>query len=164
MFEHRHERGERHPIRFVESSPRARRWFWFVVLIWISLVVFLVEFDTLFPVSGTVQDQIATLVNRSRFALLSRIAFYVTFSIIILILAMKVVRTGQWPPAGMQVPFRTRVQEIHRPIKVWIYTISILILHSISVGLSIYTWQLRNQFFEENIRLLAPPTSKGVHN
>ena len=76
---------------------------------------------------------------------------------------MKVVRTRQWPPPGMQVPFRTRVFEIHQPIKVWICTIVILIVLSIDVGLSIYTWQLRNQFFEENIRLVAPPTSKGVY-
>ena len=115
MLEYKHEKVGDHSIRFVESSPRVRNWFWFVVLIWISSVVFLDEFDKLFPISGTVQEQIETLVNRSKYALILQIAIYAVLSILVLILTLKVVRTRQWPPARMQVPFRMRVQEIHRP-------------------------------------------------
>jgi hypothetical protein len=146
----------RTPIRYVEPSNRPRRWFWIVALIWVCALAILVRFDELFPITGSSLNQIEALVKRSFFAAVFMMIVYLGMSLIIVFLAVRTIRTKQWPPRGMGVPFRTRVTEIRRPVFVWLYAAVMLFLLALQIGISVKKWQAQKRIHEEVLQLIRP--------
>ncbi len=46
-------------------------------------------------------------------------AFFVVATLIAIRYTGKIIKSGQWPPSGMAVPFRTKVVEVRNPRIVW---------------------------------------------
>jgi hypothetical protein len=144
----------RKPTQFIEPSIRARRWFWVIALAWVCVVAVLINFDRWFPVSGSSLDQIEQLMNRSLCAIILRVIFYLAMSLVVIVLTIATVRTKQWPPRGMPVPFRARVTEVRRPIFVWLYASIIVMLHLLMIATSVETWRIQSRALNQVIELV----------
>src|ERR1022692_4721965 len=101
--------------RYVEASPKARQWFFLIAIVLGGLVLFMYVFDTYFPPVGSVLEQLAQMDARATYKLIAFIPIYLVFSVVAFVLAARSVRTRQWPPAGIAVPFRTQIREIRKP-------------------------------------------------
>jgi hypothetical protein len=146
----------RTPVLYIEPSNNARRWFWIFALIWVCAAAFLTHFDDLFPVTGTALDQIEGLLKRSFCAAVFTTIFYLTIGGTIIFLAVRTVRTKQWPPRGMAVPFRARATEIRRPVIVWLYAAVMLLLIALQIGISFKKWQAQKHIYKEALQLIRP--------
>jgi hypothetical protein len=82
--------------------------------------------------------------------------FYLVLSVVAVILATKAVRTRQWPPAGMAVPFRTPVQEIRKPFKVWLLLAILLVAYAAHIVIAAYSAAATHSMVQETRRLLEP--------
>jgi hypothetical protein len=111
--------GER-ALEFVEADPRARRLFVAAVLVALAVAGALAFFALHPPApQGETSLELKALAQRALWSALLATAFAFTVSVVSLRLAAHSVRTRQWPPLGMRMPFRTRVQALPRPGRAW---------------------------------------------
>ncbi len=112
--------------RYIEGSYKARLVFFLAFLLWAGLVLFLQRFDTWFPISGTLQEQLVQSSDRALLAAIVSTVFYLALSGLVVFEAIWTVRTRQYPPLGHLVPFRTPIREIKYPILVWVWPVPFL--------------------------------------
>ena len=143
--------------RYIEGSYKARLVFFFLVLLWASLVLFLQRFDEWFPLNGTPVEQLIQGSDRHLLAVIGLVVFYLILSGIVVFEAVWTVRSRQWPPHGHPMPFRTPVREIKNPIMVWVFAGFMLSSYMTHIALSVYSWSLHNKLLQATIRLLEPP-------
>ncbi len=140
--------------RYVEGSYKARLAFFFVFLLWAVVVLFQQRFDTWFPISGTLQEQLVQSSDRALLAAIVSTVMYLALSGFVVFEAIWTVRTKQYPPLGHLVPFRTPIREIKYPIMVWVCAGSILSMCIGHIALQVFAWFLINEYALVNIRLL----------
>ena len=90
--------------RYVEASPRARQWLFLVAVVWAGLVLFASRFSTYFPLPTGAQELLAEIDARALYGLVALSLFYLALPAMAVFVAIRVVRTRQWPPAGMANP------------------------------------------------------------
>ena len=143
--------------RYVEASPRARQWFFLVAVVWAAFALFASRLTSHLPLPGSsVQDLLAQIEARTLYSLVALSLFYVLLSIVAIVLAIKTVRTGQWPPAGMAVPFRTPVREVHKPYKVWVFLALLLAAYVTHIAIAAYAAAATHSVLQETSRLVGP--------
>ena len=142
--------------RYVEASPRARQWFFLAAIVWLGLVLLTSRFGTYFPLSGSPSEKLAQLDQRSWYALGAFVVFYAALSVLAVFLAAKAVRTKQWPPAGLTVPFRTRVYEIQSPFKVWFWVLVLLCVYCTHIALAGKQAMATHAMLQEALELVSP--------
>ena len=142
--------------RYVEASPKAREWFFFGAVLWAGLALFTSRFNTIFPLSGRVDELLTQIDERALYALVALTVFYLALSAVAILLALKAVRTRQWPPAGVAVPFRTSVKEIRKPFKVWLLLAVLLVVYAGHIAIAAYSAAATHSMVQETLRLVGP--------
>ena len=142
--------------QYLDASPRVRQWFFFIAVVWLGLVLLTVRFNTYFPLSGNAQEQLAQIDARATYALVALVLFYLGLSVQAVLLAAKAVRTKQWPPAGVAVPFRTQIHEIRRPLKVWFWVSVLVCAYGTHIALAGVQAVATHSMLQEALRLVAP--------
>jgi hypothetical protein len=107
---------------YVEADPQARRLFVAAAAIAVGVAVALAFFALRASAPAPVADpalELPALAQRALWSALLATAFGLAAGITAVRIAAQAVRTRQWPPAGMRVPFRTRVQLLPRPAVAW---------------------------------------------
>ena len=89
------------------------------------------------------------------------VAFYLFLSAAAIVLAVKAIRTKQWPPAGLPVPFRTRIHEIRRPFKVWLLVAALVGVYLTHIALTGYTVAAIHSIVQESVPLVNPKRAGG---
>jgi hypothetical protein len=146
--------------RYVEASPRARQWFLLAAIVWLGLALLASRFGVYFPLSGTQSEQLVELDRRTWWAFGGFTVLYLFLSALALFLAAKAVRTKQWPPAGVALPFRARVHEIQSPRKVWLLAIVLICLYFGHIAIAGRQALDSHAMLQEALRLVAPAASK----
>ena len=142
--------------RYVEASPKARQWFFLVAVVWAGLALVASRLNTYFPLSGHVEELLVQIDARALYALVALSLFYLTLSVVAIFLATRTVRTRQWPPAGLEVPFRTPVTEIRTPFKVWLLLGLVLAAYAGHVAIAAYWAAATHSQVQEVQRLVGP--------
>jgi hypothetical protein len=142
--------------RYVEASPRARQWLFLVAVVWAGLVLFASRFSTYFPLPTGAQELLAQIDARALYGLVALSLFYLALSAMAIFVAIRVVRTRQWPPAGMAVPFRTPVREIRKPAAVWLSLAILLLVYAAQIVMAAYTTTATHSMVQEALRLVGP--------
>ena len=142
---------------YIEASPKAKKVFFIVAFIWAGVALFLASYDVWFPVSGTQQEQLVQISNRGLVALVVAVVFYLLLSILVVAYTVWTVRSGQWPPLGRSMPFRTRVHEIKQPVLAWVFAGILLLGYAAHLGTQIYSWSLTNKLIHGLEPLLETP-------
>jgi hypothetical protein len=142
--------------RYVEASPRARQWFFLIAVVWAGLGFIASRLNTYLPLSGHVEELLIQIDARALCALVVLSLFYVALSVVAIVLAARTVRTGQWPPVGLKVPFRTPVTEIRKPYKVWLLLGLLLAVYAGHVALAACTAAATHSQVQEVQRLVGP--------
>lgn len=132
---------------YVEASPKARQLFFLYLIVWGAIVVAWEKYGGIPPHEGSGQELIVQIEELNFISLMITIVFYTILSAMILWIAVRTSRSGQWPPEGMAMPFRTRIKDVS-PAKVWIYTISILCMYGGHIFLQVYSWWHINAVLE----------------
>lgn len=127
--------------QYTQPSQRARHRLLLAVLVWVFVVLILNWFETIFPLQEATHKNLVQVERRSLFALLLNIGLYLAMTAVVLALAVRTVRCKQWPPTGMEVPFRTRIRAIHRPSNVWLLVAVILVTFSLNIARSVKKFQ-----------------------
>ncbi len=118
---------------YVEPTPRARQLFFLIALLLVALLAFAPQLDHLLPPLSDDSDvMFDEIQKRTLVGATFSTAFFILFSLVAIHLSRRTVQSGQWPPAGMAVPFRIKVKPIQNSRNVWVY---------LAVTLSIFTFQ-----------------------
>ena len=142
--------------QYIEASPRARQWLFLIAVLWLGLVLFASEFNTYFPLSHRTEELLNQIDARAWYALIGLCLFYLALSVVAVILAIGAVRTRQWPPAGVAVPFRMPVQAIRKPFKVWLLLGALLVAYAAHIVVAAYSAAATHSLTQETRRLLEP--------
>jgi hypothetical protein len=105
---------------YVEADPQARWLFLAAVVLAVGVAAALAFFALRAPAPAADPAlELPALAQRALWSALLATAFGLAAAIVSVRIAAQAVRTRQWPPAGMLVPFRTRVQPLQRPAVAW---------------------------------------------
>jgi hypothetical protein len=127
--------------QYVEASPRAKLVFYVAAIFLGGIGIFLFRFNAWFPVHGSPEEQLRQMADRAMYVMVALVVSYVALSGLVLILAIRTVRTRQWPPVGLPMPFRMAVTEIKRPFAVWALAAVLFVLYTTHAALSINSWR-----------------------
>ena len=127
--------------QYVEASPRAKIVFYVAAIVLGGIGIFLFRFNAWFPVQGSPEEQLRQMADRAMYVMIALVVMYGLLACLVLILAIGTVRTRQWPPAGLPMPFRMAVTEIKRPFVVWAPVAVLLVLYVTHAALSINSWR-----------------------
>ena len=107
--------------RYVEPSPRTRQLFFLALVLLTALAVVVDRFDRILP-PLSLNPAVALEQGANRLLLASAFSsvFYAVLAILVVRMTRRAVRSGQWPPVGMSMPFRTAIREIRHPRVEWL--------------------------------------------
>ena len=142
--------------RYVEASTRARQWYFLAAVVWAGLALLVSRFNSYCPLPSDARELLTAVDARATYRLVTVSVFYLLFSGVAILLAIKAVSTKQWPPAGMPVPFRTQVREIHRPLKVWFALAVLLVIYASHIAVTAYAVATTHSMVQETLRLVGP--------
>ena len=142
--------------RYIEASPRARQWYFLAAIVWAGLALFVSRINTYFPLPSDARELLTAVDARATYRLVTVSLFYLLFSAAAIFLALKAVRTKQWPPAGMAVPFRTQLREIHRPHRVWLVLAVLLLIYASHIVVTAYAVATTRSMVQQTLRLIGP--------
>lgn len=131
--------------RYIEASPKAKKVFFSVAVIWAGVALLLVVLNDWFSISGTPQEQSVQISNRALGLVVIKVVSYLALSTLVVLYACWTVRSRQWPPLGHPMPFRTQVREIKQPVWVWVLAGFLLLGYMAQMGTAIYSWSQINK-------------------
>ncbi len=127
---------------YVEPNLGTRRVFFLAVVLLgvLAFVVFRLE-DFLPPLSSDPLQALDQSTDRLLVATILNTLIHIAISVVAVSLTLRAVQSGQWPPKGMNVPFRKRVTEIKRPAVAWALLVILLSIFvaQVSMRVVIYT-------------------------
>jgi hypothetical protein len=147
--------------QYVEASPRAKLVFYLAAIALGGIGIFLFRFNAWFPVHGSPEEQLRQMADRAMYVMIALVVMYGALACLVLILAIGTVRTRQWPPAGLPMPFRMAVTEIKRPFAVWAPVAVVLVLYVTHAALSINSWRQTDRLVQS---LMQQVQSSGNAN
>lgn len=140
---------------YVDPNPRTRRFFFIALAVLgaLALVAARIE-DLLPPLSNDPIQALDETTNRLLVATILNTLVNIVFSVIAVHLTRRAVQSRQWPPKGMNVPFRTRVTAIERPTVAWAFLAVVLCLFVFQSSLRVSIYIMARSGIEETKRLL----------
>lgn len=142
---------------FVEGDRATR----FRVLGLLAVVILLILLERVTSPDGAlrVADPVRALktsVDRLLIVVLAAAAVLFGISIYLLRMAIKVKRSGRWPPPGMRTAFRTKVRRGKYAVWIWIVLFVGAGVSMIQALVGIYAWHLSSQLAHEPWRTRNP--------
>jgi hypothetical protein len=131
-------------------------WFFLAAFILVGYILFIATFDTYRPPVGSVLERLVQVDARATYRLTGFVLFYLGLSVWVFVLATKAVRTRQWPPAGVAVPFRTEIREIRKPFKVWAYVAILVCIYGTAVASMVYERIAMHAMVQAALRAYGP--------
>jgi len=130
----------------IEASSEGRRIF-FISSAFIVFLILIEEY--LYRVVAASRENISELqpiLDRALISTTSQTIFHLSLAFFVLWLSSRVVKTRQWPPPGMRVPFRFKIQRIQSPTKVRLFVLTLLIMqcYFLFKAWHLYFWLLKN--------------------
>jgi len=101
---------------YVEPTLRARQLFFLAIILLGGFALFISRLDVFLPPLSD-PDQMR---DRLLVAIVLSNIFHIALSIEAIYYTRRAVQSGQWPPKGMAVPFRTKIKKIKNPRNAWL--------------------------------------------
>lgn len=121
--------------------------------------------DLLPPLSSDASQMFDQLVERSLLAAVIGTVLFGAFSMVAVHFTRRAVKSGQWPPKGMSVPFRTKILEIKNPRNAWTYLGVLLLMFAVQIALPWYAYAKQKAYYGELKELLKdPPANKACRS
>jgi hypothetical protein len=126
--------------RYVEGDAKVRNVFLACVLTVIAAGFALRYYVSSLPMPvGTPEYVGETLMSRNLLGVVLLTLFYLAYAAIVVWFTAKTVRSKQFPPAGMRMPFRTKIYSISNPTVLWAVVVLLLCAKAYIV---ILNWQI----------------------
>jgi hypothetical protein len=146
--------------QYSEPTPKARQIFFLVVLLAVALGWLTTRLnDLLPPLSDEPSELFDQVLERSLLAAVIGTIFFGILCSVAVYFTRRAVQSGQWPPKGMPVPFRTKVLKIKNPRKAWAYLAALLLIFSAQIAMPWYAYAKQRAYFGELKELIKdmPP-------
>jgi hypothetical protein len=136
--------------KYVEATLRTRQLFFLGVILLGGLILFLDRVEAILPpLSRDPVLAIEQFAHRSMVAALVLSVFYLVLSAMAINLAKRSADSGQWPPKGMTVPFRTKIIEIKKQRYVWLYLTIILSVFTAQAAMPWVRYEEQRELLKE---------------
>lgn len=114
-------------ITYIEPNLGTRRVFFLAVVLFGVLAFAMSQLEDLLPpLSSDPLQALDQSTDRLLIATILNTFTHIVISVVAVYLTQRAVQSRQWPPKGMNVPFRTRVTEIKRPMVAWSLLVMVL--------------------------------------
>ena len=122
--------------RYIEPTPKARQLFFLTLVMLGGYALLVSRIDMLLPpISSDAKIALDQAINRLFIGAVLSTLFFSGFVFAAIHTTRRAVKSGQWPPVGMPVPFRTQVTEIVRPWKAWAILAAVLIYLTFKIAM-----------------------------
>ena len=135
--------------RFVEPSTKAQQLF-FLALVLLGALALLANRLPDFLPSISLDPSVASeqVLNQSLWIASLNTLFYLGLSFHAVHYVHRAVRSRQWPPEGMSVPFRTEIKEIKNPRNAWAVLAFLLLLYAAQIAMPWHIYTKQRELFE----------------
>jgi Na+/H+ antiporter NhaC len=149
-------------MKFIEPTPKTRQLF-FLSLFFLGVLALAIPHidDLLPPLSSNQTIVFEQVLSRSLMAAVLSTLFFVVFSGIAFHYTQRAIRSGQWPPKGMSVPFRIKITEIKNPRNAWALLIILLCLFLAQTAMIWIVYVKQRAHFEELKQLIEITPNKA---
>lgn len=146
--------------RYIEPTLRARQLF-FLGLLVVAGVALLADRANQFlpPLSSDEVVALDQMVERSLLAALLASVFWCGLGGAAIYLTNRAIRSRQWPPAGISVPFRTEAVDIKRPWVAWALLVVFLVTCVVQIAGPWYGYATLRELAPTLKRVLAKQPS-----
>jgi hypothetical protein len=149
---------------YIEATPRTRQLFFLAVILLGGLFLALDRIAFLLPpVSEDPVIAIEQTIYRSASSALAVSILYAALSVVAIRYAKLTAESGQWPPQGMTVPFRTKVLVIKKKQHVWLYLGFILCAFALQGTLPWVKYSIQKERLEELRKGIAVVPSEAFN-
>ena len=126
-----------HSQRYIEATSKTRLLFLLALAAWAACTLLVMKRPLMAAIGATL--------------------FWVLVSVVSVHYWTRAVRSGQWPPKGMDVPFRMKVQELRSLNRARAYLASLLVIYAVQAALPWYAYVEQRRYFRELKTLMTPP-------
>lgn len=157
--------------KYIEPTLKTRQLFFLSIALLGGLALLASHRDKFLPpLNHDPSLAIDQMLNRSLVAALISTILFISFSVAAIHYTRLVIRSGQWPPKGMNVPFRTKIRKIKNPWNARTYLIVIMCLFAAQTVMpwAIYAQQrtllgeLKQQIYADETTPPPPPPTPAA--
>jgi magnesium-transporting ATPase (P-type) len=130
------------------GTKRGKVIFYLLILGFLLIMLFLDNFNTLFPVEGTNIEKTDAYIERSFYFNVVNAIVHIAFTFIVVYMGKLIIKSGKFPPNGMPIPYRIKITYVKNPNYIWLVIGILLLMFLLNIFSGFYEWYAVNELWE----------------